>query len=202
MSGAYNRKDHLYEKAKQEGYRSRASYKLKELNSKHKLIKHGSRILDLGCWPGGWLQVAAELIGGSGVVVGIDLVEMEKFSDPKIHGITGDVRDDVTIKQALDLAGGRFDAVISDMSPKLTGIPEVDRIAAVGLNELALWVCGATLKIDGSFVAKVFKGNETEQFVKSMRPVFNKVVRSELDATRKTSNEFYVVGIGYKGSSN
>ena len=198
MAGNYNRKDHLYEKAKEEGYRSRASYKLKELNQKYSLIKQGFKILDLGCWPGGWLQVAGELMGNHGVAVGIDLVEMEKFPNEQIHGIMGDVRDDATIEKALALAGDKFDVVISDMSPKLSGIPEVDRTAAVGLNELALWVCGPTLKKGGNLVMKVFKGNETEVFVKTLRPLFNKVVRSELDATRKTSNEFYLVALGYK----
>ncbi len=201
MSGNYNRKDHLYEKAKEQGYRSRAAFKLQELNQKYCLVKHDTKIIDLGAWPGGWMQVSAELIGTGGVVVGIDLVEIDKFSHPRVHVLQGDVREELVIKQALGLAGGRFDVVLSDMSPKLCGIPEVDRYAAVGLNELAAWACGYTLRQGGNFVVKVFKSNEAEQFVKSIRPLFNKVVRSELDATRKTSNEFYVVGLGYKGPS-
>jgi 23S rRNA (uridine2552-2'-O)-methyltransferase len=198
MPGNYDRKDRLYQKAKDEGYRSRASYKLKELNQQFNIVKHGSKILDLGAWPGGWMQVAAELVGSSGKIVGIDLVAIDTFSDPRILEIQGDVREEKILEDAVKFAGGPFDAVVSDMSPKLTGIPEVDRTAAVGLNELAFWACGITLKLGGNFITKVFKGNETEVFVKSIRPVFNKVVRSELDATRKTSNEFYVVALGYK----
>jgi 23S rRNA (uridine2552-2'-O)-methyltransferase len=200
MPGNYNRKDYLYEKAKQEGYRSRAAFKLKELNQKFSLIKHDSRTLDLGAWPGGWLQVASELMGAGGVAVGIDLVEIEQFADPRVHVLKGDVRDEQLLKQALDLSGRLFDTVLSDMSPKLSGIPEVDHNASVALNELAAWTCQYVLRPAGNFVAKVFKSNESEQFIRSLRPSFNKIVRSELDSTRKTSNEFYVIGLGYKGS--
>jgi len=199
MPGNYNRKDRFYEQAKRAGYRSRAAYKILELNKKFDVLHHGARVLDLGACPGGWLQVSGELIGAAGVAVGIDLVQIDSFNDPRIHIIQGDVRNEAVLKQALSVAGGRFDVVLSDMSPKLTGISEVDRSAAVGLNELAIWVCQFTLVPAGNFITKVFKSNETEQFVKSIRPAFNKVVRSELDATRKTSNEFYVAGLGYKG---
>jgi len=198
MSGNYNRKDHLYQKAKEQGYRSRASFKLLELNKKYSLVKRGSRILDLGAWPGGWLQAASEHMGETGIAVGIDLVEIERFNDPRILELQGDVRDEEVVQKAISFAGGLFDVVVSDMSPKLTGIPEVDRTATVGLNELALWVCKTTLVKGGAFVTKVFKGNETEEFVRAARPSFDKVVRTELDATRKTSQEFYVVGMGYK----
>lgn len=103
-----------------------------------------------------------------------------------------------TLAALRGLARGRFDSVISDMSPKLTGIREADQAGTVALAELALWVAGELLCEGGTFVAKVFKGNETELFVKSARSRFNKLQRVELDATRKTSNEFYVVGSGFK----
>lgn len=199
MSSQYNRKDHLYNQAKSEGYRSRAAYKLVELNNKYKFIKKGSSILDLGAWPGGWLQIASKLIGDNGVAVGVDLVEIEPIVDaPNVKVITGDARDDSTIEQILSLVDGKFDIVLSDMSPKLSGIREVDSVASVACGEIALFVCEKVLKPSGVLVIKLFKSSESDQFIKQSRPRFEKIVRCELDSTRKTSNEFYFVGLNFK----
>jgi 23S rRNA (uridine2552-2'-O)-methyltransferase len=195
---AYDRKDHLYEKAKSEGYASRAAYKLKEIQQKFKLIKQGSRVLDLGCWPGGWLQTASELTGTSGVVVGLDLVAVEISLPSHVFTFQGDIRDSDVLTNAIAQLGGEADAVVSDMSPKLSGIPEVDRAASKGLNQMAFYAATKTLRAGGFFVAKVFKSNEAETFIKEIRPHFESIKRTELDSTRATSNEFYVVGIGYK----
>lgn len=194
MSGSYDRKDHFYNLAKSEGFRSRASFKLKELNKKYGLLKPGFKVADLGAWPGGWMQVASQAVGRRGLVVGIDLVEIEDFGQDNVKCITGDVRDDEVIAKAKEMAGGAFDLILSDMSPKLSGIKEVDRYGAVGCAELALWASSQLLKEGGSIVIKVFKSNETEEFIRELRKHFKKVVRSELDSTRKTSNEFYVIG--------
>ncbi len=196
MASQYNRKDHLYQKAKEEGYRSRAAYKLIELQQSHKLIHTGDHVLDVGAWPGGWTQVALEFVGPTGTVTGIDLVEMEPINDPRCTLITGDARD---LSSYLESPEMRFDVVMSDMSHKLTGIKEADQAAIVGIAELARYVAQENLKKGGNFVVKVFKGNEVEGFVKSTRPMFNKVLRSELKSTRNTSNEFYVIGLGFKG---
>lgn len=200
MVSDYNRKDAFYKRAKEEGYRSRAAYKLKEIDSKYGLLKSGYRVLDLGAWPGGWMQVAAERVGSSGRVVGIDLVQIEDFGSDNIKVIVGDARDDVNLDAARSFAGGDFNLVLSDMSPKLTGIREVDSAQTVGCAELALFIARRVLIKQGNLVMKVFKSNETEVFVKSLRPLFNKVVRSELDSTRKTSNEFYLIALGYVGA--
>jgi len=199
MPGNYKRKDQYFKQAKEEGYRSRAAYKLIELNKKYKFVKRGSKTIDLGAWPGGWLQVAARQVGPTGLVVGIDLQEIEDFADKNIKLIQGDVKDESNIEQALTFAEGAFDVVLSDMSPKLSGIKEVDRLSAVALAELAMQTAQQLLKMEGSIVIKVFKGNETEEFVKSARGVFRKLIRAELKSSRKTSNEFYLVGLGYKG---
>lgn len=198
MAGTYNRKDHYYQRAKDEGLRSRASFKLKELDQRFGLIKRGFKILDLGAWPGGWLQVAGPAVGEHGRVIGIDLVEIEPLGLEQVVCITGDARDPVIQQRAREAAGGDFDLVVSDMSPKLSGIADVDRWAAVGLAELALAVAQQMLRPGGSFVVKVFKSNETEAFVKMARPLFNKLVRAELRSTRASSSEFYVVGFGLK----
>ena len=191
----YNRKDHLYQKAKDEGYRSRAAYKLKEIQATYKIIPLNGRVLDVGAWPGGWCQVALEFIGQGGAVWGIDLQALDPIDDPRCHLLAGDARDLESLLPDPDL---RFDCVISDMSPKLTGIKEADQAGIVGCAELALWVAERFLKPGGNFVVKVFKGNEVEMFVKSARPMFNRLVRSELDSTRNSSNEFYVIGLGFK----
>ena len=197
MAGTYNRKDHFYEKAKLEGYRSRAAYKLIEINKKFGLIKYGTKVLDLGCWPGGWLQVCRQKVGPHGIAVGIDLVETEAVGG-NVHIIHGDARDDDIIERAKKIANGLYDVVISDMSPKITGIREVDQAASVGLAELALWFSEQMLNAGGSLVIKVFKGNDTELFIKSSRSKFEKLIRFEADSSRKTSTEFYIVGLGYK----
>jgi len=196
MSSQYNRKDHLYQKAKEQGYRSRAAYKLIELQQSHKIIHAGDRVLDVGAWPGGWTQVALEFVGPRGSVTGIDLETIEPIGDPRCTLITGDARD---LSSYLEDPATLFDVVISDMSHKLTGIKEADQAAIVGIAELARYVAQHYLKKGGNFVVKVFKGSEVEGFVKSTRPMFNKVLRSELTSTRNTSNEFYVIGLGLKG---
>lgn len=185
--------------AKSDGYRSRAAYKLIELDEKYGLLKPGSKVLDLGSWPGGWVQVAASRVGPSGLVVGIDLVQVEEMGSSNVHLLTGDARDESFIATAIEKAGSRFDILISDMSPKLTGIKEADQAGTVACAELALWVAGQVVRPGGNFVAKVFKGGDTDAFVKAARPLFNKLARVELDSTRKTSNEFYVIGLGLKG---
>jgi 23S rRNA (uridine2552-2'-O)-methyltransferase len=195
MSSSYNRKDHLYKKAKEEGYRSRAAYKLKEIQATHKIIAPNSSVLDVGAWPGGWTQVALEYVGPNGSVTAIDLQPLEPIDDPRCHLLSGDARD---LEETLGHPGPSFDCVISDMSPKLTGIKEADQAGTVACAELALYVAQQLLKKGGNFVAKVFKGGEVEGFVKSARPMFNKLIRSELDSTRNSSNEFYVIGLGFK----
>jgi len=197
MPGSYKRQDHLYRRAKAEGYRSRAAYKLLEIDKKYGILKHGYKILDLGSWPGGWLQVAAEKVGSSGVVVGIDLVPVDKLPADNVFLIVGAAGDEDTLREARQAAGGQFDVVLSDMSPKLSGIPEVDSTAAVACAEAALWAAKQTLKAQGNLVIKVFKSAETETFVKNTRPLFNKLIRSKLSSTRKTSNEFYLICLGF-----
>jgi 23S rRNA (uridine2552-2'-O)-methyltransferase len=196
MASDYNRKDHLYKKAKEAGYRSRAAYKLKEIQDAYKIIQNGSHVLDVGAWPGGWTQVALEYVGASGQVTAVDLQALEPIDDERLRVLVGDARD---LDSLLPNPGTRFDCVVSDMSPKLTGIREADQAGTVACAELALFVAQRFLKKGGSFVVKVFKGGEVEGFVKSARPMFNKLVRSELKSTRNTSNEFYVIGLGFKG---
>lgn len=193
----YNREDHYYKKAKAEGYRSRAAYKLLEIQKKYAFIKPGFKVVDLGAWPGGWMQVASELVGRSGKVVGIDLVPIEEFGQENVKCITGNVCEEQVVKDALAFANGKFDVVLSDMSPKLSGIKEADRAGAVACAELAFWVSEQVLSVGGTLIFKAFKSNEAEEFIRGIRKRFQKLQRIGLDATRKTSNEFYVIGFGF-----
>lgn len=200
MASKYNRQDHLYHKAKEEGYQSRAAYKLIELQERFSLFGKNAAVLDLGAWPGGWSEVALKQLGPAGCVVGIDLQAIETIGDPRFHFVHGDARDDANLDLCLDYAKSKFDAVISDMSPKLTGIKEADQSATVGCAELALYISCRLLKPGGNFVVKVFKGGDVESFIRGARPMFTKVTRAELKSTRSTSNEFYVVGLGFKNA--
>ena len=132
-----------------------------------------------------------------GLVVGIDLAQIEPLAEPNVRFICGDAADPANISRLLELAGGRYDVVLSDMSPKLTGIREVDDAAAGEAADLALSAALQTLEPEGSLIVKLFKGNEAERFVKSARPLFNKLIRTELKSSRSTSNEFYFIGIGF-----
>ena len=199
MPGQYNRQDHYYLEAKGKGFRSRAAYKLLEIEKRRRLIKQGYKVLDLGAWPGGWIQVAASKVGSTGIVIGVDLVGLEPFAEPNVHLIVGDASARTVIAQALGIAGQKFDVVMSDMSPKLSGVKEADRAALIACADAAVMACRESLRIGGAVIIKVFKSNETETFVKSVRPLFNRLDRIELEATRKTSREFYLVGCEFRG---
>ena len=200
MTGDYQRKDHYYHKAKAEGARSRAFYKIQELDRKYRLLKAGDFVLDLGAWPGGWLQYIEQRVGPNGLGVGIDLTAIEDFSSSHIKVLTADVRDESCLTQALALSAGRlFDVVLSDLGAKLTGIREVDHAAAAGLAEAALWTAGRVLRPGGNLAVKVFMSGEAQQFVRQVRSIFNECKREEPRSSRKTSTEFYVVALGFKG---
>lgn len=185
--------------AKDEGRRSRAFFKLAEIDRKYRLIAPGFKVADLGAWPGSWMEYALEKVGSKGLVVGIDLAEMQPFNQDNAKTIQGDLYKPETSQAALEVAGSKFDLVISDMSPKLTGIKEADRLSAVGLAELAVYLCKPLLKPKGNLVMKVFKCGETDEFIKNCRKQFDKLVRMELESTRKTSNEYYAIGLGFNG---
>ena len=208
MSGDYERKDHFYKQAKQEGYRSRAAYKLMELDSKFGILKPGQVVLDLGCFPGGWLQVAAKKVGRSGLVIGIDLDVVEDFppynpeksKDAEIKVLRGDINDPEMQKQISELAGGKVQVVLSDMSPKLTGIRFSDVARAAALVEMGAWMAGEMLAPGGTFVAKTFPGNESDVIFQSVRKSYEHFTRHVLKSSRKTSNEYYFVGRGFSGA--
>lgn len=201
---AYQRKDHLYNQAKSEGYRSRASYKLMELDKKYKLIKSGSKVLDLGCAPGGWMQVLLEKCSNQGLVIGVDLEEILPFKlGPKIKKLPiflkGDITSEEIQNEVTSYCPEGVDLVLSDMSPKLSGIAIRDMVRSVELVEMAFNVASKLLKPGGNFIAKIFPSQDAEELAKKIKPSFKSFARQNLDSSRKTSNEFYLVARDYKG---
>ena len=179
--------------ARKEGWRSRAAFKLIEIDAKDKLLRHGEVVVDLGATPGGWSQVAAKRVGDGGMVLALDLLEMEP-----IHGvdfIQGDFREDEMLHKLEEkLNGRRVGLVMSDMAPNMSGVPLVDQARVMYLAELGLEFCKAHLKPEGSFLVKVFQGTDYETFLRSMREVFRTVAVRKPDASRDRSAELYLLG--------
>jgi 23S rRNA (uridine2552-2'-O)-methyltransferase len=179
--------------ARKEGWRSRAAFKLMEIDDKDKLLKRGEVVVDLGATPGGWSQVAAKRVGDTGMVVALDLLEM----DP-IHGvdfIQGDFREDDVLEKLKEKLNGRLvGLVMSDMAPNMSGVPLVDQARIMHLAELGLEFCKEQMKPDGAFLVKVFQGQDYEKFFRSMREAFKTVVVRKPDASRDRSAELYLLG--------
>jgi len=179
--------------ARKEGWRSRAAFKLMEIDDRDKLLRSGEVVVDLGATPGGWSQVAARRVGAGGLVLALDLLDMEP-----IHGvdfIQGDFRDEeILAKLEEKLAGRPLGLVMSDMAPNMSGVPLVDQARIMHLAELGLDFCRAHLKPEGAFLVKVFQGTDYEAFLRSMREVFRAVVVRKPDASRGRSAELYLLG--------
>lgn len=185
-------------KSREDGYRSRASYKLIELDDKDRLFRPGQTVVDLGAAPGGWSQVAVERVGDKGVVVASDILEMSPIAG--VAFVQGDFTEQSVLDELLDLLGDRrADVVISDMAPNMSGMAAVDIPNAMGLVELALDMAQQVLKPGGVFVAKVFQGEGFDTLLAEMRKSFNTVVSRKPDSSRARSREIYQVCKGFKG---
>jgi len=190
--------DEYVHKAKQDGYRSRASYKLLEINEKDRLIKPGMTVVDLGSAPGGWSQVSARLVGDHGRVVASDILEMDSIAG--VEFILGDFTDDAVFQSLLDCIGvSPVDLVISDMAPNMSGNAVIDQPTSMYLVELALDMARSILKPGGAFVAKVFHGAGFDEYVKTVRQQYSKVAMRKPNASRARSRETYIVATGFKG---
>ncbi|MDF2180200.1 23S rRNA (uridine(2552)-2'-O)-methyltransferase RlmE [Aliiglaciecola sp. CAU 1673] len=190
--------DPYVKKAQIDGYRSRASYKLLEINEKDKLIRPGHTVMDLGSAPGGWSQIVAPMVGESGRVIASDILPMDGITG--VTFIQGDFTDEAVYEQILQaLDDAQADVVISDMSPNHSGVKTTDQYASMYLVELALDMARNVLKPGGSFVAKVFQGVGYEDYVKDVRSSFEKVLVRKPSASRPRSREVYIVAKGFKG---
>lgn len=190
--------DPYVKQAKIDGYRSRASYKLIEINDKDKLISAGNLVLDLGAAPGGWSQIIAPMLGGSGKLIASDILHMEGIGG--VTFIQGDFTEESVYDEILAaLNNEKADVVVSDMAPNLSGVNTTDQYASIYLVELALDMARNVLKPGGNFCAKVFQGVGYEEYVKDVRRSFNKVIVRKPAASRPRSREVYLVGKGFKG---
>lgn len=190
--------DPYVKQAQKDGYRSRAAYKILELNEKDKLIRPGMLIMDLGSTPGGWSQVAGRLVGDNGRVIATDILKMDSLEN--VDFILGDFTEQAVFDQILDVLGERKpDLIISDMAPNLSGIDSADQASSIYLLELALDMTRRVLKPKGNFVAKVFQGEGSDEFLKDLRTSFEKVVIRKPAASRPRSREVYVVAKNFKG---
>ncbi|WP_027329972.1 23S rRNA (uridine(2552)-2'-O)-methyltransferase RlmE [Marinimicrobium agarilyticum] len=191
-------KDPYVKQSQKDGYRSRASYKLVELDKKDKLFKPGMTVVDLGSAPGGWSQVAAERVGDHGKVLASDILPMDAVAG--VTFIQGDFTEEAVLEQLLaGLGESKADLVISDMAPNMSGMNAVDQPAAMYLVELALDMARQVLKPGGHFVAKVFHGEGFDPLLQDTRNAFAKVAVRKPDASRARSREVYLVARGYKG---
>lgn len=188
--------DHYFKKAKQDGFAARSAYKLQEINQKHHIIGRGSRVLDLGCFPGSWMQYIAQQIGEKGLVVGVDRTNLKIPLTPNMRFIHSDINE-------LDLAlpgtfVDRYDLVCSDMAPDTTGIKSVDAERSIQLCEMALWVAQKWLKNGGNTVVKVLVGGPFDRLLKQMRSEYTHVKTVKPKSSRNESKEVFVLGLNKK----
>ncbi|AJQ97284.1 23S rRNA (uridine(2552)-2'-O)-methyltransferase RlmE [Gynuella sunshinyii] len=193
--------DDVYvQRSRQDGYRSRASYKLLEINEKGQFIKPGMTVIDLGSAPGGWSQVAAKLVGDHGRVIASDILPMDAIAG--VDFIQGDFTEQEVFDQIMELLDAQLaDLVISDMAPNMSGMSAVDQPKAMYLVELALDMALQTLRPGGAFIAKVFQGEGFDAYLRSVRDSFRKVSTRKPSSSRSRSREVYLVAEDYNGQS-
>jgi len=199
MGKPYRPKDHYFQRAKQRGFRARSAFKLEELVERFDLLRPGARVLDLGAAPGGFLQVIARTVGPSGLAVGVDLVALRPFTEAWVRTAVVDVLADDAQARIEALAPGPYDAVLSDMAPKTTGVRATDEARSVRLAERALALARALGKPGSSFVTKLFMGGDFEAFRATLRDAYREVKVVRPEATRSASVEVYLVGLGLRG---
>jgi len=190
-------KDTYVQRSRVEGYRSRASYKLLELEKKDRLFRPGMTVLDLGAAPGGWSQVAVAQVGGKGRVIASDILPMDTLAG--VDFVQGDFTEESVFEEILAVLGdGQADLVISDMAPNMSGMKAVDQPRAMYLVELAADMAARVLKPGGVFVAKVFQGEGFDAFLVELKRAYRSVAIRKPDASRARSREIYVVAKGFK----
>jgi len=190
--------DEFVQRSQKDGVRSRAYYKLEEIDLKDKLFKPGMVVVDLGAAPGGWSEYAAKQIGGNGRIFALDILPMDAI--PEVVFVQGDFREETVLNEILDqMNNQQADLVISDMAPNMSGMKAVDQPSSMYLVELALDMAHQVLKPGGTFLAKVFQGEGFDDYYKSLRENFKVVKTRKPAASRARSREVYLLGQGFKG---
>lgn len=189
------KRDYYYRRAKKEDLRSRAYFKLLEIVKKYDFIKAGDVVVDLGAAPGGWLQVSRKIVGESGFVLGVDVRRIKPLGFNNVFTIVGDIRDSEIIGRIKAILPRPADVVLSDVSPRVSGVWEVDHARQIGLAERSLEIALEVLRREGNFLVKVFQGYLHEEFLRLVRRCFYKVKVVKPKASRKESAEIYILGI-------
>lgn len=190
-------KDHYVKKSKADGYRSRAAYKLLDLNKKYTLFKKGMSVVDLGAAPGGWSQVVQGLVTEHGRVYALDILPLDPLAH--VQFIQGDFTENEPYEELLQLTKGKsIDWVISDMAPNMSGNTTTDQIRSLYLVELAVSFADQTLNQGGNFLAKIFNGKGTDELIKTLRENYNKVIIKKPDSSRARSSETYILALNKK----
>ncbi len=190
--------DRYVQQSWKDGYRSRASYKLLELDERDKLLRPGMAVIDLGAAPGGWSQIAAEKVGSEGLVIASDILEMDALAG--VSFIQGDFTEEQVLAAILgELGERRVDLVLSDMAPNMSGMAAIDQPQSMYLVELALDLAKQTLSPGGHFLTKVFQGEGFDDYLRDLRGSFRKVVTRKPEASRARSREVYLLAQGFQG---
>lgn len=192
------KRDYYYKKAKEEKYRSRASYKLLQAVKKYHFMKYGDVVVDLGAAPGGWIQAAMKIVGGKGFILGVDIKPIEPFSVRNVQTIVGDIREQDTLQQIIELIPRKADVVVSDVSPNISGVWELDHARQIDMAQKALEIATEALKSNGNFFAKVFQGDMLNDFILKMKKRFDVVKIIKPKASRARSSEIFILGMRLK----
>ena len=192
------KREFYYKKAKEENYRSRATYKLVQANEKYQLIKRNDVVVDLGAAPGGWIQAARKMTGKHGYVLGVDLKPIEPFTQEYIRTIIADMTDPDIVQEIVSFLPRKADAVISDAAPNITGVWEVDHARQIDLATRALGIAQCLLRPGGNFFVKVFQGGLLDEFIQTVKASFETVMLVKPQASRAKSSEMYILALGLK----
>ena len=190
------RRDQYRRLAKDQGYRARSAYKLLQMNRSYNIIKKGDKVVDLGCAPGGWLQVAVKEVRSSGKVIGIDLKPVTPVDGAVI--LQGSIEDPNMLSKISEILGCKADVVLSDLAPNVSGVWDIDHARQISLSTIALRFAQYVLRIGGSSVFKVFEGDMLEEFRSELRKSFGKVLLNKPSASRQESSELYIVCLNFK----
>lgn len=191
------RRDYYRKLAKNDGYRSRSAYKLKQLNYSYHIFKPRNKVVDLGCAPGGWLQVLEEEIGNQGKIIGIDQKEVLPLKFATI--LQGSIEDPYMVQKIIQVLNGRADVVLSDLAPNVSGIWDIDHARQISLTRSALTIVRKLLRKNGSAIFKVFEGEMLKQLKKDLAIHFENVHYSKPDASRRESSELYMICLNFRG---
>jgi 23S rRNA (uridine2552-2'-O)-methyltransferase len=190
------RRDQYRRLAKDQGYRARSAYKLLQMNRSYNIIKKGDKVVDLGCAPGGWLQVAMKEVGSSGKVIGVDLKPVTPVAGATI--LQGSIENPNVLSKIAEILGCKADVILSDMAPNVSGVWDIDHARQISLSTIALGFARQVLRVGGSSVFKIFEGEMLKEFKWELRKSFGKVLLSKPSASRQESSELYIVCLDFK----